>query len=246
MFPIPFRQIVPVPAALLLLSVLALPANAHYLWVTIDQKSGEQGTAKIYFEGGPAPGDGSYLDRFFKGEKTWVQIPGEKAKQIETSDINQAEQSKRWAATELDQDRPRSVESYFKFGVYQYGQTFVLLHYYAKNLDLSSHEDLHDLARSQNLALDMVPHDNADQVELTVLWQGEPAVDRTVKVRGPKGFQVNMQTDKNGAISFKPEVQGQYTFLTNVEEQKSGTDDGMEYQLIRHQSTLVMVLPLAK
>ena len=38
-------------------------ASAHYLWVTIDKKAGDNGTTNVYFEGGPSAGDGQYLDR---------------------------------------------------------------------------------------------------------------------------------------------------------------------------------------
>ena len=226
--------------------IITQQVNAHYLWVTIDQEQGENGTALIYFEGGPFPGDGSYLDRFFKTGKSWLSRPAEKSTALKNVDVKQEEKNRRWVSAKLDGDAPRSVESYFKFGVYQYGKTFVLLHYYAKNLEVSTHEDLHDLARSKNLALDIVPHDKADQVELTVLWKGKPAKGRTVKLRGPNKFQANVKTDENGMVRFKPEKAGRYTFLSSVEEEVAGEDDGEKYQLIRHQSTLVMKLPLEK
>ena len=222
------------------------PIEAHYLWVTIDKSEGEHGTAKIYFEGGPFPGDGSYLDRYFKNGTTWIQKPAEKSKILETADVKVPEKKKRWISAKLPADNPRVVESYFKFGVYQYGKTFTLLHYYAKNLDISTHEDLHDVARSENLALDIVPHDHSGKVQLTVLWKGKPAKGRTVKLRGPAKFQVNVKTDENGQVEFTPKAAGRYTFLTNVEEELKGVDDGEDYELIRHQSTLVMTLPLEK
>ena len=53
-----------------LLFCFVTEASAHYLWSTIDSKSGKHGAAKIYSEESPAAGDGRYLKHFEKSKKT--------------------------------------------------------------------------------------------------------------------------------------------------------------------------------
>ncbi|MDA1049716.1 MAG: hypothetical protein O3C40_04440 [Planctomycetota bacterium] len=226
-----------------ILAAFASPAAAHYLWVTIDAETGEHGTANIYFEGGPGPGDGQYLDRFIKNGKTWIRTSGaSKPTELKVDDIKKDD--KRWLSAGLTAAGPRSIDSYGKFGVYRYGETDVLLHYYAKNLDIDDHDDLHELGRAEQLMLDIVPHDEEDAMQLTVLWQGKPAAGRTLSIRGPGGFKENLTTDASGRVRFEAKAKGQYIFRTNVEEKKDGTDDGETFQLIRHHGTLIMNLPL--
>jgi len=229
----------------LLLTLLLTPtvASAHYMWVSIDPKAGEHGAALIIFEESPFARGGEYLDHFSTTGKTWVRTVEEtKPQPIETVDTK--EEDKRWLQGPLPAAAPRSIESYGKFGVYLYGKTPVLLHYYAKYLDVKSHEDLHDLGQSEQMLVDLVPHDHEKEMEVTLLWKGEPAADRTVRVRGPKKFSQNIQTDAKGMIRFTPEAQGQYTFHAYIEEATPGKDGDDEYKLIRHHGTVVMQLPL--
>jgi hypothetical protein len=133
----------------LLLNVVGLAsvASAHYLWVAIEKKSGEGEVANIYFEEGPAPGDGGYLDPIAASAKTWIRtVDSPKPALLKTSEATAP--NKRWLTADVAKAAPRSVDCYAKFGVYRYGQTDVLLHYYARHLDVSTHEDLHELSRA--------------------------------------------------------------------------------------------------
>lgn len=225
------------------LILLTSIASAHYLWVTLDGKAGQHGTAHIYFEGGPGPGDGQYLDPFIERGTTWLRTI-EASKPAEVKTTVSEKPGKRWLSTELSQPGPRSIDSFGKWGVYRYGETDVLLHYYARYLDVEDHDQLHELARAEQMALDIVPHDDGETLHLTVLWQGKPAAARPIAVRGPKGLKANLKTDKQGVATVKLGERGRYTFRTNVEEKQSGEDDGKKYDLKRHHATLLMNLPL--
>lgn len=229
---------------LLIVSLLSTPMLAHYLWVTVDNKSGEHGIVNIYFEGGPGAGDGQYLDPFIKRGKTWVRtLKDDKAVEIKVADTTK--EDKRWLSAELAKPGPRSVDMFGMWGVYRYGTTDVLLHYYARHIEADDHDDLHVLERAPHLNLDIVPHIEAGTMTLKVLWKGKPAADCTIAVRGPGGFKLSPKTNKFGVVSFKVENDGRYTFRTSVEQQESGTQDGKEFQLKRHHATLVMTLPIA-
>jgi hypothetical protein len=232
-------------ACLLNLGCFISAASAHYLWVAVSTDADGKATANIYFEESPGPGSGEYLDPIANTDKTWIRtVEQPQPKLLETREVG--EPKKRWLAAELSQAAPRSVDCYAKFGVYRYGKTNVLLHYYARNLDVTTHEDLHELARAKTLRLDIVAHDEPEGLELKVLWDGEPAAGRTIYVRGPKGFSSTLKTDAGGEAQLKAAAAGRYTFRTFVEENTPGSEDGQEYSLIRHHGTLVMQLPLEK
>ena len=225
---------------------LVSAAQAHYLWIAIDTKSGEHGATNIYFEESPAPGDGFYLEPFAENGRTWIRtIDQPQPAEIKTTEIR--EPKKRWLTAPLRKAGPRSVDSYGKFGVYRYGKsTDVLLHYYARCLDVDSHEQLHELARAEHLNLDMVVHDDGADVDVKVLWMRQPAEECTIFIRGPKGFKKNIKTSENGTARFTPEAEGRYLLRTNVEEKTPGRDGGKDYSLIRHHATLSISLPLKK
>lgn len=225
------------------LTVAASTAYGHYLWVSVDGSAGKQGAANLYFEESAAPGNGEYLDQFIKNGKTWIRtIANPKPTPIAMKDTKQ--DKLRWLKAELPEGAPRSIDSYSKFGVYRYGKTDVLLHYYARFLQVDSHEEMHELGRAEQLDLDIVPHNDKDQVELTILWKGKPAVDSIVYLRGPKNFAENPKTDQEGKVRFSIKDAGKYVARTNVELATAGQDNGEDYSLIRHHATLILSLPL--
>jgi hypothetical protein len=221
-------------------------AEAHYLWLNLDQKSGDHGTTNLYFEGGPGPGDGKYLDPFIERGTTWVRtIKNNKPVPLEMAVIKKP--GKRWLASELKVDGPRCIDSFCKWGVYRYGKTDVLLHYYAKHFDAKSVADKNALARAEQLDLDIVPTFSEDGVELQVLWKGKPAAGRPFKLRGFGGLKKNLTTDEEGRVRFKPLASGFHSMRTSVDEpDNSGTFDGKDYDIARHHCSLTVNLTVAE
>ncbi len=201
--------------------------------------------ANVYFEESPRAGDGHYLDHFLGSSDVWIRT-------LEKPDPNPVKASEitrdknRWMQVPLPKASDSSIDAYGKFGVYEYGQTKVLLHYYARNVDVSSHDAIHELGRAEQMRLDLVPHDAGKELELTLLWKGKPTSDRMVFVRGPMGYRKNVKTDERGRIRVKPEDAGRYTIRSSVEEPIAGEENGEVYELIRHNITLVMNLPLGE
>ncbi len=194
-------------------------AWAHYLWVTVDKKTDKPAVANLYFEGGPGAGNGKYLEPFIKHGVMWIRTleNGEPKKlKMEVAE----KPKKRWLTAKLEKSSPVAIESYGKWGVYRYGKTDVLLHYNAKNLDVSNAEELSQFARAKHLSLDIVPKLGKDCVEVQVLWKDKPAGGRSVYIRGAGGFKKTVKTDKEGIARFEPKEAGRYTLRTNVEERR--------------------------
>lgn len=216
-------------------------AEAHYLWIAIDKKTGDHGQANVYFEEGPAAGDGHYLDPFIENGKAWIRT-GEKPEEVKLAEIKT--KGKRWMSGALPKDGPRCVSTSFKFGVYRYGKTDVLLNYYARNIDVKTNAELKQLESAKHLKLHIVPTVEDSTVTLQVMWQGKPATNCEMRLIGPK-FRKRTQTDENGQVTFKAETPGVYRMRTTINEpDKSGTDGGKEYSLTRHHSSLIINLPL--
>jgi uncharacterized GH25 family protein len=231
-------------SGMLILALCSSIASAHYLWVVIDDKEGDHGTTKIYFEHSAAAGDGHYLDHFTTGSQTWIRTTKQKEPQpISLKDTKSGE--KRWLQAALEEPGPRSVDMHAKFGVYFYGKTPVLLHYYGRRLDVNSVKELNQLARSKQMDFDMVPQWEEGHLTLTVLWKGEPVVDQEVVIFGPNKFLQKPKTDDKGQVRFTAADPGQYRIRSLAEEHDPGTDDdGQKYNLIRHSGSLILDLPL--
>ncbi len=220
-------------------------ASAHYLFLAIDSKAGEHGTMNLFFEEGPRPGDGFYLDPFIQRGQAWLRMAGaEKAEPLKLTEVKVEEKNQRWLTSKLPKSGPRAVESYGKWGVYRYGKTDVLLHYYAKYIEVNSVEQLADVGKSDNLKFDVRPSWKDGTLFLQVVWDGKPAAGTTVYLRGP-GLNEKVSTDKDGVASFKPDKPGQYVLRAYLQQPDlSGTFEDKDYQEVRHHSSLTMILPL--
>ncbi|PHQ33206.1 hypothetical protein CEE69_22235 [Rhodopirellula bahusiensis] len=218
---------------------IALPANAHYLWISVDREPASSAGTNIYFEEAPRPGDGSYMDHFLGKSDVWIRtIETPNPTSILAEEVKQGDD--RWMRTELPSAEEYSVDAYGKFGVYAYGQTKVLLHYYARALSVASHDAMHELGRAEQMDLDLVPHDEGDQFEFTLLWQGEPVADRMVFVRGANGYRKNIKTDASGRIELQRPSMGDLTLRSSVEFSTPGEEAGERYEKARHNITLVL------
>lgn len=214
-------------------------AFAHYLWVDVDASSKPDRSANIYFEESAKPGDGHYLDHFLGTSDVWVRtIDSPSPTAVRAAEIVQGEN--RWMRVDLPSDAELSVDAYGKFGVYAYGKTNVLLHYYARHLAVTSHDAMHELGRAEQMDLDFVAHEHGNMIEFTLLWKGEPVPDRRVFVRGPKGFRETYKTNVRGEIEVPRPEAGRLTLHSSVEEQTPGEEDGEAYEYVCHNITLVM------
>ena len=139
-----------------------------------------------------------------------------------------------------------AIECFVKWGVYRYGKTDVLLHYYAKHLNGPSAAAVERIRRAKKLDLDINVTCTELAAEVHVVWKGKPAVNRQVYVRGPERVRHKLTTDKNGRASFAVKKSGRYTFRTGViERDKSGEFEGKQYTQFRHNGTLTVRLPLS-
>lgn len=216
-----------------------MTANAHYLWISVDRHPDENAGTNIYFEEAPAPGDGFYLDHFLGKSDVWIRtIENPVPAAIRAEEVKQGEY--RWMRVAPPDADEYSVDAYGKFGVYEYGQTKVLLHYYARSLSVATHDAMHELGRAPQMKLDLVPHDEGKLFEFTLLWEGKPVAGRMVFVRSDKGFRKNMKTDVAGRIQLERPSMGTLMLRSSVEFATQGRENGEPYERVRHNITLLL------
>jgi len=224
-------------AALAAATVPLQSASAHYPWVKV---SGE--TANFYFEEGPAPGDGTYLDPFIKRGRMWVHTAA--ASEPAVVKMHEIKKGKtRWLNATVTKELPRSVDFYGLFGTYRYGKTDVLLHYYARHIAVKSRDQLPSLAKAPHLIFTLVPRIESGRAVFRAVYRGKPATGKRVIVQGP-GIRQDLTTDKNGEFRLKTVKPGTYRLRAYlVEAEKSGKFEGKAYEQTRHHSTLLLTLP---
>jgi len=226
------------PLAIALLLLLPGLAQAHYLWLSVRSEGGAR-VADLVFEESPRPGDGGYLDPIVKRSKTWLRT-GDRAEpqELEMEEIKQ--DGNRWLRGTLNVQGSVTVSSYVKWGVYRYGKTDTLLHYYAKN---AAGKQSAPVARDEKLDLDMAVDFGKEKGEVQVFWKGKPAASRTVFVRGPKRTNHKLTTDEKGRAKFSHPGAGFYTFRTSVPKpDESGEFQDKQYTAVRHNATLTVRL----
>jgi hypothetical protein len=225
--------------ALLLLFLLPSAAHAHYLWILVKPQAGEQ-VVDVVFEEATRPGDGRYLDPILERGTTWIRSADRpQARKLEMHETRDGE--RRWLRASPDAAHPLAVESYVKWGVYRYGQTDALLHYYARYLDSNREGPAATLRRAEKLDLDIVPAGGKpEENEVQVLWKGKPVAGRPIDFRGPRGRREKLTTDAQGRIRISLTEPGIYTLRTSVIENQSGSFQDKDYTQVRHNVTLVV------
>ena len=226
-----------VAATLLVVLSFASSSFAHFPWVQIDKQNGESGAVLVHFEEGPRAGDGKYLGPFVERGKLWFRTPNQKATLLTAKEVKN--DSKRWLQADLPEKTPRSADFYVKWGVYRYGKTDVLLHYYARSIDAYTVNDLKQLSVADHLDLHMQPSWEGGKLSIRLTWRGEPVPDRLIIVRGMKP----QRTDADGKATFAIERSGMYHLRTHIEEETPGEFDGKTFQKIHRHTTLSLRLP---
>ncbi|GAB4148213.1 MAG: hypothetical protein Tsb009_21820 [Planctomycetaceae bacterium] len=225
-------------AAFVILILSAQSTSAHYAWMTVDDTTGK---ANLYFEEGPAAGDGRYLDPFIKRGSMWYHTAKTtKAQKIKMTEVRDGK--KRWLNANVPKTVPRSVDSSVIWGVYRYGKIDVLLHYYARHIAVKNRSEFAAVSSAPHLRFSVEPRFADGEMVFRLVFDGKPAVGKKVFIRGP-GLRQTLTSDKKGEIRLSASKKGRY--LLRAYHQivgKSGEFEGKKYQQVRHHSSLIFTL----
>lgn len=230
----------------LALLAVATPAWAHFVWVETDVDVDGQPRVVVSFAEGLEGGSANLVDRI-AGSEAWLRTPQGEPSRLELTTWIDEPAGVGALVAPVPAEGSAAVDVACRYGVFERGETSMLLNYYAKHLRLNDAGDLAKLARAERLPLDIVPRAEGKGLQLQVLWQGRPAAGVEVVVLDPQDESRQFETNDRGTVTFSPTEAGRYAIRArHVEADRAGELDGKSYSQAWSFCTLTIDLPLAE
>ena len=219
MRPLPHLRLLP---AILLagMTLCAATAGAHNLFLIVERTEDGPDRIDVVFEHAPFPGKGGYYRPFLERGKIRVrEIDG----------------------TETETTGSRAVVQTCNWGIYK-GR---MVYFHGKFLDVTSADDLAQLASTPELPLDIVPSWNGSTLEVTVQFEGTPLPNTKVWIWSPGSKPSTVETDDEGILRRENPAEGLHFFAAlHVIDGPTGEFQGESYEGIMHGTTVGLRLPL--
>ena len=208
--------------------LVAATAQAHFLWV--DLVPSENGRfVCVSFSEEPGPGEAHLVDRI-SSTKAWVRRAQGEPQPLELSSIVDDESDEGYWSTKVKLDGATSVEAQCQYGVFQRGETSLLLNYFGKHLAAASPSEIAPLARAEQLTLDVVPDKVDGRWHATVYWQGQPAADVELIAADADHKTYEFKTDSQGRVQLPAAIEDRFSLRArHVEPTQAGEIDGKSY-----------------
>ena len=205
--------------------------RAHFVWVSLETKDGNDPQAHVYFGESAEPDLAKFLDRLTR-LKVWYRNAESQYAPLKLRRVETGDQGFLTSALPSDGD---SIEAYCLYGVFSHGDKAMLLHYYAKSLRWGVGDRV---SRSENLDLDVSPQLENGKLLLSVSWKGKPIEGSQVIVVPPKGEPAELKTDAEGMTALPAPPPGRYEVRARRIEKKSGEFQKQHYEEIWYYSTV--------
>src|SRR5688572_10051068 len=199
----------------------AISSSAHFLWIKTITHEGRPHAFLLFGE--------NVLDEAYRmpeslaDSKIWRRTVDGKRTELKLRGLETDERIGLVAA--LPNSRACVLEATEQYGVY----VTALLVYSAKHVRADSIDEL-NAGASKELALDIVPRIQGDELELTVYWKGKPLPEAEVSVAVGDAEAVKDITDTSGRVKFKPEGNGVVSVLASrMDEQLTGKFNDKQY-----------------
>ena len=170
--------------------------RAHFVWVSLETKDGNDPQAHVYFGESAEPDLAKFLDRLTR-LKVWYRNAESQYAPLKLRRVETGDQGFLTSALPSDGD---SIEAYCLYGVFSHGDKAMLLHYYAKSLRWGVGDRVR---RSEKLDLDVSPQLKNGELLLSVSWKGKPIEGSQVIVVPPKGEPSELKTDAEGITALR-------------------------------------------
>ncbi len=213
-----------------LFSLLALlpaaPAQAHFLWITIDEGSRRP---RLVF--GETPDEATPENLVARLAEARVRDGAGKAVVLTQEDDG-------WSGQASGQAALAATQSWGVVDRSGDGTGAFLLEYYAK-----SGAGLQDTTADLKLPLEIFARQEAGQIVATVRRGGEAVAGAPFHVSLPSGRSFDRASDAQGEIRFDGEGKGLYGIRARWLEDRKGEGGGKAYGEVRHYTTLTFALP---
>lgn len=206
-------------------------AQAHFIWVKTEEADGQRQAVMVFGE--DAFDELYHLPERVAGAEMWRRPADGDRTRVETEQVETDERI--GLVGPIEAPAPFVLEITQKYGVYG----GALLTYYAKHVNVDSNSQLQAVEPSEDLKFDIVPRAKDGELQLTVLWNGEPQADANVTVTVGDGEMMDLKTDDEGTVTVKPKTEGLAMVLANVvDKSQSGAFDDEDYNGSAHYGTL--------
>lgn len=216
--------------------LLGARAQAHFVWVAIDQEASPAPVVRVWFSELAEPDNAELLDRIQKVE-VWAGPAGQATPLTLTKTLHEGGGGSLTAA--LPQGAA-ALSAQLCYGVVTRGGNAMLLHYHARYLDAAD-VGKPSLARDERLTMQIVPQPAAEGWQLHVVFQGKPVAGSEVVILDPAGNETKKQTDAEGRVQLpRSGKAGLYSIRARWALPESGTYQDKAYQQVVHYATLAL------
>ena len=216
----------------------ALTAQAHFVWVAVQNDSAGQRQAHVWFSELAEADDAALIDKIAK-TKVWSRAAGKEGTALTL--VKEVKDGGGALVGKLPGDSA-AVSARCEYGVIERRGMVFRLDYYAKYLDGSSPQ-FKALARDEQLDLDVVPELSGKECTLLVLWKGKPVVGSEIVAFDAAGNQHDLKTDGQGIAKLPLGKNGLYSIRAKWVTEESGKEGDKEYKQANYYSTLALNVP---
>ncbi len=212
-------------------------ARAHFVWIDVVPADSGRPQAVLYFSETPEPGEPHLIGKIGH-TKAWTRTADGTRAPLKPESADEGTAALPLAGPVAS---GASVEAMCDYGVYERGPAGLLLQYYAKRLsgDWAKHGD--KLARSPELALDVVPNFSAGKLRLQVLYKDQPSGGSEVVIVDPAGELQELKTDAQGRAETELAGPGRYAVrAAHIEADRAGKRGDKAYDQTWHYCTLLV------
>jgi len=226
--------------AMVALLLTAVPASAHFVWLSIETGSSGKPAAHVWFSELAEPDSADLLDKI-TAIKVTARPAGEKPLPIA---VAKQAVGTGGALVGAIPAGTQCLSAHIKYGVLTRGENSFLLQYSAKYLDAAARE-FKALASDPALPLDIVPQVADKGFTLEVLFQGKPAAGAEFVIHDPATNQTDVKADDKGKVTLVATKPGLYSIRAKWVVKEAGKEGDQEYPQVNYYSTLALRVPSA-
>jgi len=222
--------------ALLVYASCNATLDAHFSWLSVDQKDG-QPVVKLHFsEAAHVPG--AHIPEKVGESKLLVWDAAGLKETVATELLETDDGVSREG--ELPRNIACSVQGTCTYGIYH----SFLLTYYPKAIYIKNRSEMPAVARASNQKFDIVPAWHEYGLEISTLWDGKPQAGVTLSVIGPDEEEKQLETNAKGRVLITDVAPGLYGFRAHYVAPDSGGEfEGESYDEEQHFATLTLRVP---
>ncbi len=209
----------------------------HFLFIRIGEHAEAGRAVEVFFSEKAEAGDPRFIGKV-SSTQLWMQR--EPGKFAPLKPYLGADRLRAY----LPADGSVSVTGYCEYGVLEREVPF-LLRYYPKAI-AGSIADVNALMPNDKSTLEIVPTVSSDSISLVLLDHGTPVPDVVFTTIDDSLNNVELKTNREGRVTWKPSGSGHYCVYTKVVRQVAGDLAGKKYHEIREFSTLAFSWPLER